>query len=79
MVWNTFARAVIRDIQIGMFGGREHGTDARVLDADGAPMPGLYPADELIGGILYFNDAGGSGLPNGTVFGRLADTSAARS
>ena len=79
LVWNNFSWAAIRDIQVGMFGGREHGTDARVLDADGAPMPGLYPADELIGGILYFNDAGGSGLPNGTVFGRLADTSAARS
>lgn len=26
VVWNNFAWAAIRDIQIGMFGGREHGT-----------------------------------------------------
>lgn len=44
VVWNNFAWAVIRGIQIGMFCGRQHGTDARVLDTDGAPMPGLYAA-----------------------------------
>lgn len=46
VVWNNFAWTAIRDIQIGMLGGREHGTHAP--DADG------------------------------TVFGRIAGTRAAR-
>jgi tricarballylate dehydrogenase len=34
-----------------------------VLDADGAPIPGLYAAGELVGGIFWFNYPGGSGPP----------------
>ena len=34
------------------------------------PIPGLYAAGELTGGIFHFNYPGGSGLTNGSVFGR---------
>jgi tricarballylate dehydrogenase len=60
------------------FGGLRINTDAQVLDTDGAPIPGLFAAGELVGGIFYFNYPGGTGLTNGAVFGRIAGASAAR-
>lgn len=59
------------------FGGLRIDTSARVLSTDGDPIPGLYAAGELVGGIFYFNYPGGSGLTNGSVFGRIAGTNAA--
>jgi len=59
------------------FGGLRINTDARVLSTDGVPIPGLYAAGELVGGIFYFNYPGGTGLTNGAVFGRIAGTNAA--
>jgi tricarballylate dehydrogenase len=61
------------------FGGLRINTDAQVINADGEPIPGLYAAGELVGGIFYFNYPGGSGLTNGAVFGKIAGASAARS
>jgi tricarballylate dehydrogenase len=61
------------------FGGLRINTDAQVMSADGEPIPGLYAAGELVGGIFYFNYPGGTGLTNGAVFGRIAGASAARS
>ncbi|PXY27870.1 FAD-dependent tricarballylate dehydrogenase TcuA [Prauserella muralis] len=58
------------------FGGVRINTDAEVLDTDLSPIPGLYAAGELVGGIFYFNYPGGSGLTNGSVFGRIAGTGA---
>ena len=49
---------------------------AQVLDVDLAPIPGLYEAGELVGGIYYFNYPGGTGLTSGAVFGRTAGGSA---
>jgi tricarballylate dehydrogenase len=40
------------------------------------PIPGLYAAGEMVGGLFYYNYPGGSGLSAGMVFGRLAGTSA---
>jgi tricarballylate dehydrogenase len=60
------------------FGGLKINTDAQVLDTDGEPIPGLYAAGELVGGIFWFNYPGGTGLTNGSVFGRIAGASAAR-
>ena len=59
------------------FGGLRIDKGARVLDTDHAPIPGLYAAGELVGGLFYFNYPGGTGLMSGTVFGRLAGTGAA--
>ena len=52
---------------------------AQVVDHDGAPIPGLYAAGEMVGGMFYFNYPSGTGLVSGAVFGRLAGASAARS
>ena len=59
------------------FGGLKIDTQARVVSSDGEPIPGLYAAGELVGGIFWFNYPGGSGLTNGAVFGRIAGKSAA--
>jgi len=59
------------------FGGlRIDAGSGQVLDTDHDPIPGLYAAGELVGGIFYFNYPGGTGLMSGAVFGRLAGTSA---
>jgi tricarballylate dehydrogenase len=58
------------------FGGLKIDTSARVIDTDGGPIPGLFAAGELVGGIFYFNYPGGTGLMNGAVFGRIAGTTA---
>jgi tricarballylate dehydrogenase len=59
------------------FGGLKIDTGARVMSSDGAPIPGLFAAGELVGGIFWFNYPGGSGLTNGAVFGRIAGRNAA--
>ena len=60
------------------FGGLRVNTDAQVLDTDLRTMPGLYAAGELVGGIFYNNYPGGTGLMSGSVFGKIAGTSAAQ-
>jgi tricarballylate dehydrogenase len=60
------------------FGGLKIDTECRVIDDDGAAIPGLYAAGEIVGGIFYFNYPGGSGLMSAAVFGRIAGASAAR-
>jgi len=59
------------------FGGVRVDSDARVLDEVLAPIPGLYAAGELVGGLFYNNYPGGSGLTAGAVFGRRAGVGAA--
>lgn len=58
------------------FGGLRITSDAEVVSTEGAPIPGLFACGELVGGIFYFNYPGGSGLTNGSVFGKIAGTSA---
>lgn len=60
------------------FGGLRVDTSARVLDTDLRPIPGLFAAGELVGGIFYHNYPGGTGLMSGSVFGRIAGTEAAQ-
>jgi tricarballylate dehydrogenase len=60
------------------FGGLRIDADAAVLDVDLAPIPGLYAAGEMVGGLFYENYPGGTGLTAGAVFGRIAGASAAR-
>ncbi len=40
-------------------------------------MPGLFAADELVGGLFFHSYPGGSGLTVGTVYGRRAGYAAA--
>lgn len=58
------------------FGGLRINTRGQVLDTEGNPIPGLYAAGELVGGLFYYNYPGGSGLASGAVLGRLAGSSA---
>ncbi len=60
------------------FGGLRVDTSARVLDSDLRPIPGLFAAGELVGGIFYHNYPGGTGLMSGSVFGRIAGSAAAQ-
>jgi tricarballylate dehydrogenase len=60
------------------FGGVRIDGQGRVLDTESAPIPGLFAAGELVGGLFYFNYPGGTGLMSGAVFGRLAGTSAGK-
>jgi tricarballylate dehydrogenase len=60
------------------FGGIRVTTEGQVVDTDLRPIPGLFAAGEMVGGIFYHNYPGASGLTSGSVFGRLAGGSAAR-
>jgi tricarballylate dehydrogenase len=58
------------------FGGLRISGKSQVLDTEEEIMPGLFACGELVGGIFYGNYPGGSGLTNGSVFGRIAGTQA---
>ena len=80
---NTIDKPPYEAYQVGCgitftFGGLRINPDSgQVLDIDLSPIPGLYAAGELVGGIFYFNYPGGTGLMSGSVFGRLAGENAA--
>ena len=60
------------------FGGLRIANDGQVVNLDYDPIPGLYAAGELVGGIFYFNYPGGTGLTAGSVFGRIAGAAAGK-
>jgi tricarballylate dehydrogenase len=60
------------------FGGLKITTDGAVESTDGHPIPGLFAAGELVGGLFYHNYPGGTGLVSGSVFGKIAGTSAGK-
>ncbi|MBV6304788.1 FAD-dependent tricarballylate dehydrogenase TcuA [Candidimonas humi] len=49
----------------------------QVLDEEGSPLPGLYAAGEMVGGLYYVKYAGGIGLTAGSVLGRISGKHAA--
>jgi tricarballylate dehydrogenase len=59
------------------FGGLRINQRGQVMDTSEEPITGLYAAGEMVGGLFYNNYAGGAGLMAGSVFGKLAGTSAA--
>jgi tricarballylate dehydrogenase len=60
------------------FGGlRINHETGQVLDVHFHPIPGLYAAGEMVGGLFYFNYPAGTGLVSGLVFGRIAGNGAA--
>jgi tricarballylate dehydrogenase len=80
---NTIDEGPFHAYQVGCgitftFGGLRINEQGEVLDVDLEPIPGLYAAGELVGGLFYFNYPGGTGLTSGTVFGRIAGTSAGK-
>ncbi len=61
------------------FGGLRIDKDTgQVLDVHFHPIPGLYTAGEMVGGLFYFNYPSGTGLVSGAICGRLAGTGAAK-
>ncbi|MEI7531970.1 MAG: FAD-dependent tricarballylate dehydrogenase TcuA [Betaproteobacteria bacterium] len=59
------------------FGGlRINPKDGQVVDVHHHPIPGLYTAGEMVGGIFYFNYPAGTGLVSGVVFGMIAGNGA---
>ena len=59
-------------------GGLRVNTDTQVLRADGTPIPGLYAAGEVTGGLHGANRLGGNGVADIVVNGKLAGEVAAR-
>ena len=59
------------------YGGIKTDNEARALNNEGSPMPGLWVIGEMQGGMFYHNYPGGAGLVKGAVFGRIAGKSAA--
>ena len=58
------------------FGGLRINSGCQVMGGDLLPIPGLFAAGEIVGGLFYFNYPGGTGLMSGAVFGRIAGMSA---
>ena len=60
------------------YGGPKIDTNAQVQDMEDNPIPGLFAAGEIVGGILFHNSLRGGGLMHGAVFGKLAGANAAK-
>lgn len=60
------------------YGGIRIDRNSRCLDRSGSPIPGLYAAGEVVGGLFYRDYPGGSGMMAGAVYGRTAGEHAAR-
>ncbi len=58
-------------------GGLSVNTDTQVLKTDGKPIPGLFAAGEVTGGLHGANRLGGNGVADIVVNGRLAGLAAA--
>ena len=61
------------------YGGVRVDPQCRVVNEDGGIMRGLWAVGEMVGGFFYHNYPSGSGLTRGSVTGRRAGISAARS
>jgi tricarballylate dehydrogenase len=60
------------------YGGIRTDTDARVVTANGVPLPGLYAAGEIVG-LFYHEYPAGTSVLRSLTFGRIAGTHAAQS
>jgi tricarballylate dehydrogenase len=74
---NTMERPPFEAYSVGCgitftFGGLKIDPAGEVLDIEDVPIPGLFAAGELVGGLFYFNYPGSAGLMAGAVFGRIA-------
>ena len=57
-------------------GGVEINTSAEVIAETGTPIPGLFAAGEVTGGVHGANRIGGNAVADIVVFGRVAAESA---
>jgi succinate dehydrogenase/fumarate reductase flavoprotein subunit len=59
---NTFHVALMTPVLHYTMGGLEIDAESKVLDAGGKPIPGLFAAGEVGGGVHGANRLGGSSL-----------------
>lgn len=59
-------------------GGIKINSDAQVVNQEGKPVPGLYAAGEVTGGVHGGNRLGGNAVADIIVFGQIARTSAVK-
>ncbi|KAI6000781.1 Flavocytochrome c [Pisolithus albus] len=72
-----FNVAVMTPVLHYTMGGLEIDAESRVVGKDGKPIPGLFAAGEVAGGVHGANRLGGSSLLGCVVFGRVSGDSAA--
>merc|ERR1719238_2363440 len=73
-----FYVAIITPVIHYCMGGLEVDVNSNVLGANNKPIPGLYAAGEIAGGIHGNNRLGGNSLLDCVVFGRVAGAHAAK-
>merc|ERR1712007_128811 len=74
---DTYYVAIVTPVIHYCMGGIRNSVDAEVVDNAGNPIPGLFCAGEVAGGIHGLNRLGGSSLLDCVVFGRVSGNSAA--
>ncbi|PSR84411.1 hypothetical protein PHLCEN_2v5448 [Hermanssonia centrifuga] len=72
-----FNVAIMTPVLHYTMGGLEIDPESRVVGKDGKPIPGLFAAGEVAGGVHGANRLGGSSLLGCVVFGRVSGDSAA--
>lgn len=72
-----FHVAIMTPVLHYTMGGLEVDAESRVIGKDGKPVPGLFAAGEVAGGVHGANRLGGSSLLGCVVFGRVSGDSAA--
>jgi len=73
-----FYVAIITPIIHYCMGGLEITTSSEVVGANGKPIPGLYAAGEVMGGVHGNNRLGGNSLLDCVVYGRVAGAACAK-
>jgi len=73
-----FYVAVITPVIHYCMGGLEIDVDSAVVGENGKPVPGLYAAGEVAGGVHGNNRLGGNSLLDCVVFGRVAGVACAK-
>ncbi|KAJ7350337.1 FAD binding domain-containing protein [Mycena albidolilacea] len=74
---DIFNVAIMTPVLHYTMGGLEIDPESRVIDTNGKPIPGLFAAGEVAGGVHGANRLGGSSLLGCVVFGRVSGDSAA--
>ncbi|KAF5345272.1 hypothetical protein D9758_008488 [Tetrapyrgos nigripes] len=72
-----FHVAIMTPVLHYTMGGLEIDAESRVIGTNGKPVPGLFAAGEVAGGVHGANRLGGSSLLGCVVFGRVSGDSAA--
>lgn len=72
-----FNVAIMTPVLHYTMGGLEIDAESRVVSKEGKPIPGLFAAGEVAGGVHGANRLGGSSLLGCVVFGRVSGDSAA--